>query len=406
MIARYAAAGAAMLAALLWQGEARAVTFGASGYADIRLVLPAEEKSWMDGGLGKVRYGEGSSPEAHLGEIVGEAHLLLTGEIMAQVVARIEPAQRTFVDVLEAYVRYRPVSLNQWRYTFKAGAFFPPISLENTELGWASPWTLTPSAINTWVGEELRTVGAEAKAEWRGEARTLSLTGAFFGFNDPAGILLADRGWAFGDRLTGFYDRPRLPDVFARSRRVPAPLRTFMFIETDNVPGWYAAAAWEEKGIGRLEVLRYDNAAKVLERHIQPPWATDFWSVGLRTDFGSVTLLAQGMTGTTFFQPSATFFSSTDFHSAYLLAGWDIGEWRVAGRFDVFDTEETRSIAGLTLSEHGHAFDLSVNYLPSDWMRVTVEALQVASTRAQRTMDGLPAEAANTTFQISTKFFF
>ena len=43
----------------------------------------------------------------------------------------------------------------------KAGAFFPAISLENDDLGWTSPYTLTPSAINSWIGEELRTIGSE-----------------------------------------------------------------------------------------------------------------------------------------------------------------------------------------------------------------------------------------------------
>src|SRR5258705_9405197 len=60
---------------------------------------------------------------------------------------------------------YRPVSTSAFRWSIKAGAFFPPISLENTEIGWTSPWTLTPSAINAWVGEELRTIGLEGRSE-------------------------------------------------------------------------------------------------------------------------------------------------------------------------------------------------------------------------------------------------
>ena len=43
----------------------------------------------------------------------------------------------------------------------KAGAFFPTISLENDDIGWTSPYTLSASAINTWIGEELRTIGTE-----------------------------------------------------------------------------------------------------------------------------------------------------------------------------------------------------------------------------------------------------
>ena len=55
----------------------------------------------------------------------------------------------------------------------KTGAFFPTISLENDDLGWTSPYTLTPSAINSWIGDELRTIGSEAilRCDTGGSAR-------------------------------------------------------------------------------------------------------------------------------------------------------------------------------------------------------------------------------------------
>ena len=114
----------------------------------------------------------------------------ITPGLMALAVVRYAPEQRTFFDVLEAFVRWRPVSTTPVRFTLEAGAFFPPISLENTEIGWTSPWTLTPSAINAWVGEELRTIGAEATVEWRRPTGTISAYGALYGWNDPTGILL------------------------------------------------------------------------------------------------------------------------------------------------------------------------------------------------------------------------
>ena len=55
--------------------------------------------------------------------------------------------------------------------------------------------------------------------------------------------------------------RPRLPDVFARGRRMPIPARTFEFIEIDSRAGWYAGATWDEIGLGSLEFLYYDNEA-------------------------------------------------------------------------------------------------------------------------------------------------
>src|SRR5258705_6925122 len=145
---------------------------------------------------------------------------------------------------------YRPVSTSAFRWSIKAGAFFPPISLENTEIGWTSPWTLTPSAINTWVGEELRTIGLEGMLEWRSEVRTIAFMASIYGWNDPAGILVADRGWALHDRVTGLIDRPREPDAIAYATHVPEPLYTYEVLEIDGRPGWYAAASWDEAALG------------------------------------------------------------------------------------------------------------------------------------------------------------
>jgi len=51
--------GAATL--LFLAPAARAVDVTFDGFADFRLVAPADERSWIDGGLGKSRYGEGNS---------------------------------------------------------------------------------------------------------------------------------------------------------------------------------------------------------------------------------------------------------------------------------------------------------------------------------------------------------
>lgn len=386
---------------------ALALDFGFEGFADLRAILPSDRKSAMQGGLGKLRYGDPSQDaRADLGQIVGQAHVLITGELMAMVVGEIQPKQRTLVDVTEAFLRYRPISLSAWRFTFKAGAFFPPISLENTDIGWMSPWTITPSAINTWVGEELRTIGGEGSVEWRSEARTLGLTAAVYAWNDPAGILLAGRGWAMSDWITGLAGKPRLPDAYARSRRLVPPQRTWEFLEIDRRPGWYAGASWDENGLGHVEVLRYDNEADPKKTRIQVAWHTDFWSAGLGTNIGALTLLAQAMTGETYIQPSANFHSNTDFDAAYLLAGWDMGDWRLAGRFDVFSTEEERPGTSVRLSEHGNAITAAANWLPYDWLRLTAEWVRVDSTRNQRKSDSLPPKAVENQFQLSAKFYY
>jgi hypothetical protein len=48
-------------------------------------------------------------------------------------------------------------------------------------------WTITPSAINSWVGEEPRTISAEAMLEWRGDQDHFEFVVAAFDLNEPAG---------------------------------------------------------------------------------------------------------------------------------------------------------------------------------------------------------------------------
>jgi hypothetical protein len=383
-----------------------AVDFHFDGYADLRLIVPSNQESWQNGLLGKLRYGaEDNKPDLRLAEAVGQAVVLITPEVMALAVGRIEPKQRTFLDLLEAYVRYRPVSTTPWRWSVKAGAFFPPISLENTELGWNSPWTLTPSAINTWVGEELRTIGLEGALEWRSDERTITAMASVFGWNDPAGILVADRGWALHDRVTGLIDRPREPDVIAYALKRPEPLYTYEALEIDGRPGWYAAASWDEAGLGFLNLIYYNNEADPAAVRRQIAWRTDFWDVGAKTTIGDVTLMAQAMTGRTLIVPSKFFYSDTKFKSAYFLAGWTIAQdWRVAARADIFSTDEKRPFPQ-NLSEHGNALTFAVNYLPYDWLRVTAEAIRVDSTRNQRKQEGLNPKAVEDQFQLSAKFY-
>jgi hypothetical protein len=72
------------------------------------------------------------------------------------------------LDVTEVYLDWKPFPKNGWRWRTKFGAFYPPVSLENRAAGWASGYSLSSSAINTWLGEEFRTIGAEVTATWLG----------------------------------------------------------------------------------------------------------------------------------------------------------------------------------------------------------------------------------------------
>ncbi len=407
------AASLMLTAEVAWAGD---ISF--DGYVDLRLVSPSDERSWGEGGLGKLRFDAvDSDVRARIGEAVVQGNWQVDSDILAVASLRYEEDQRTPVDALEAYVRYRPVSTSAWRWSVKAGAFFPPISLENDEVGWTSYWTLTPSAINTWVGEELRTIGAEAKVELRGTTDTLEASAAVFGWNDPAGVMIADRGWAMGDVPTGLFDHLRLPDAFAAEIGAPTPVETPMFKEIDDRAGWYAGIKWTNTDLGSVQALYYNNEADAsASRDGVFAWRTAFWSVGAQTTIGNVELLAQGMVGETEIKPFWGYDSVTRYWAAYLLAGWECDVWRFAARADIFASDQRVHYFDFhdfefenkdgDNGEHGNAFTLAASWAGEDWLRLTTELIFVHSFRRQREITGDEPGSDQLQVQESVRLYF
>ncbi len=111
------------------------------------------------------------------------------------------------LDLIEAFLRYRFGVGDESEIRGRVGLFIPPISLEHPGPAWTTVYTITPSVINSWVGEEVRAGGAEATFAHVGLDNELSATAAVFGWNDPSGSLVAFRGWAAQDRQTGLGDQ-------------------------------------------------------------------------------------------------------------------------------------------------------------------------------------------------------
>ena len=383
-----------------------------SGYGDLRVVTPPKMDSWLDGGLGKFRYG-GKGGNFRFAEGVVQAQLDINDTVSAVTLLRAEPKQRSGVDALEAYVSLHPQSDGRFSWSAKLGAFFPTISLENDDIGWTSPYTLTPSAINTWIGEELRTIGGEGTARWRTEDfGTLSVTGALYGGNDPAGVLIADRGWAMHDPATGLFEKVRQPDATLRLRRQPAPGRTGLFDEIDHRAGWYAGLAWQMPGIGKLTALRYDNQGDpAVQMGGLYAWTTKFWNFGARTQYGDLVLISQYLAGFTSIQPAGmaemvTKFQSGFFLASYDLRSWDMPDFRASIRGDVFQTRRA-ALTPHMLSEDGNAVTAALSWQKYEWLKLTGEMVLMHSRRREYTLVGVPSGAlGQSEIQFDAKFFF
>ncbi len=389
--------------------KAQEVSLDAMG--DFRALQNSGLKSWQDGGLGKLTPGSANGKtgdDIALEQVVADIRVKVDSDYQLFTSVRAAPWQRTVFDFLEAYGKYEPVDSGALHYTVKIGAFFPPISLENEGVGWTSPWTLTPSAINSWVGEELRTVGFQGSVEWRLEDSSIELTGAVFGWNDPEGMLLSARGWSLNDRPVGIFDRVRMPDAFATASRKKIPLWEQPVTEIDNNPGYYVEASWSDVDLGKLTVLQYEsNANPASLMNGTNGWKTEFTSVGAQTTIGNVTLLAQGMKGQTAVEPTAATWSNAYFESAYLLAGWDFAkEWTVAARIETYAMAERHLGTRADRSEHGNAITGALTWRPEKWLHLVAEAVETNYTRNQFIAIKLPAQETETQFQLSAKIIY
>jgi hypothetical protein len=385
------------------------------GFIEGRAIVSGDIKSWEDGGLGKIRYGGGDGKTGLLAR--AEGALVLEPKFgfdwSGAVVLTANAQQRTAVDISEAYLQYKPAPTGALGLKIKAGAFFPPISRENTGLAWTSPYTLTSSAINSWVGEELRTVGGEVTVFHRGGDLRTAFTGAIFIANDPTGTLLAWRGWSLNDRETGFFDRLRLAPIRiisptgGLSKQAPTEKP---FHEIDGKPGFYGAVEADYADLGKLSVLYYDNNAddRMFEQG-QWAWRTKFWGAGYRNQFADgfdvVAQVMRGSTSVITLPGTLGAIVDTHFWSGYGLVSKDRGKHRLSFRAEYFATSDHDAFPDNN-TEHGTALTLAYILRPAENQRLTFEILHVNSRRPERSYLGLAPRAAETQAQASYRFFF
>ncbi len=106
----------------------------------------------------------------------------------------------------------------------RAGLMWPPVSLEHGGGEWPVNESITPSAINSWIGEEVKVVGAEQRLRSPWAQHKIAVTGAVFDMNDTSGTLLAFRAWALHDRKAMIFRAQPLPPLNGFIKQYPAAL--------------------------------------------------------------------------------------------------------------------------------------------------------------------------------------
>jgi hypothetical protein len=370
---------------------------------DLRAVDADGRKSFLDGGQGKFRFDK-DHEGLRLGRLRG-AWTQPLGEVFS---AHIDASSwgnedKNLIGLTEAYVEYRPYPRAGFRSRVRLGAFYPPMSLENRAKGWETPYTVTPSAISSWIGEEIRTIGLEGQVDWLG-TRTghdfdLQLTAALFGWNDPAGTTIANHGFTFHDRETTLFGRVGGP--------APEDLpKKELFHEIDNRAGFYVGTQVRYLDRAVLNVLRYDNRADPTA--FAPAisdfaWETKFDAAALRIETASDwTVLVQWLKGDTYIAPGG-FWLEWAFNSRSALLAKRVGPHMLAVRYDEFEVKsEPEDLPG---TEDGHAWTVAYSFDHGRNWRFALEWLRVRSdVLARPILLGELALATETKVELAVRY--
>ena len=374
---------------------------------DVRAVSSDGRTSFLDNGQGKLRF-----DEDHQGLQLGRLRAAWDQPLGETFALHAEASvwdddDKNPIDLTEAYVEWRPYPRKGFRSRVRLGAFYPPMSLENRALGWETPYTITPSAIGSWIGEEIRTVGLEGQVDWLGTRLghdfDLQLTGAVFAWNDPAGTQLAAHGFAFHDRQTTLFGR------VGAWQSNPDLAKKELFCEMDDRPGYYLGAQARYLDRAVLNVLHYDNRADPtrFSADIRDfAWLTKFDAGALRLESGNGwTAILQALDGETYIAPGG-FWLDWEFDSQSLLVAKRFGSHMIATRYDAF---EITFMGDPTApgSEDGHAWTAAYSYDHGDHWRFALEWLRVSSDVAARPAAlGEPALAVESKIELSARYVF
>ena len=381
---------------------------------DVRLVAVDGEKSWLDGGLGKLR--SGSDGGLRVRPQLGNASLVWTPQFAwslgAIVVGSLQGGERTEVGLSQAYLSFKPMRGTELAFSARAGLMWPPVSLEHEGADWHVKDSITPSAINSWMGEEVRPVAAEATLAANLGEHKLRATAAVMASNDTSGTLLTFRGWALHDRTTLAFRRQPLPPLDDEVAGYQAPF-THPLLDIHNGfahrPGYYAKLAWQPPIPIRLELFRYDNRANPedINADLEWGWRTQFNNVGAVAELGRATeLKLQAMDGRTrmgFIEEGETRpWVDNNFRSAFVMLVHQLGSVGLATRIEAFDTHNRGSDVDGEYDDKGWSAMLAAR---RDWTHFTglVELLHVSSKREDREEIGLHRRQRQTQLQAEVR---
>jgi hypothetical protein len=383
--------------------RAQAIEIRWLGYAAVRGVESDGRVSYLAGNWGKFDHAataERATDPGAQGALALDIDWSTSWRTFVHAGARRDPVdvdQRGALDpagLLEAFVEYHRALSDHDEIAVRGGLFFLPTSFENVDPLWISPYTLSLSALNSWIGEEVRPAGLDLSWSRRADdGDRFALGATVFGGNDTMGTLLTWRGFAFHDRLTPWGDGVALHanvfPSFPLQSRETEPLRS----DLDGRPGYSARASWRGSALA-LRGTYLDTRGDRGLHHGHYAWRTQFGWVGGELEMGSNWVLAAeyGDGSTTMgFRGRGLPWVDADLSTGYVLLSWNPRPLRFTVRADRFETVDRDGGLVDRNDESGDALTAAILWTFGEHWRLGVEAMRVEAERpslAVREIDG------------------
>jgi hypothetical protein len=371
-------------------------SFQLHAFLSARGIYVKAPPSWTQNGFGRFDVGAGAVGQtrtvnvdiAQLGFDWTPTSWLL---LHADGIARHEPSgtRGSRAGLVQAYA-----DLFTEHLRFRAGAFWFPTSRENVDPLWNSRYTITYSALNSWIAQEVRPLGADVQFS-PNFYFTVGAT-AFRG-NDTMGTVLADRGWALGNRLTVYNEKIPVPPPDLVTRPVGRDL--------DGKTGFSERVRIQLPERAMLQFTHVDNRSELVPG-VPPdePWLTRFNIVGGEAgSSGPTTIAGEWMKGeTTIAFPGGTF--SLDFDTAYLLVSRKLGSNRYTTRVERFSTRNHSRPANDSSRENGRAVTVAWLHDVSDHLRTSLEYVRANGDHPGASSAGLDPRTGGSTIIAEVRY--
>jgi hypothetical protein len=362
------------------------------GLVQAQYALVADQQvSYLNGGTGIIRLDDDSRFDLAHALLELKTDLSSTVSLHGVLNHTINP--EPFTNFSQLSVRYKPIWSQKYRFQFRVGMFYPEMGFENPDIGWLTPYNYTNSAISSWIGEELRTIGGEFQITRPGRAHgnsphTFALVGSVFKANDPAGTILAWRGWGLHDKQSllnesiPFAPYPSIGEGAKLALQAPS---VEPFREIDRRFGYYLGGHWDYQKTSRVRLYYYNNNGDelILARAGQYAWDTSFYSLSWHYRLSKEwRLISQYMHGNTVMGPKAV---NVDFNAFFAMLSYKSGPHRVSFRYDKFETvDRDKLIVEDDNNGDGYAITSTYRYNINKHWQIGTELLYVDSFQANR----------------------